>query len=78
VAEAYETGYARLLRAALGPLADDPVALAVAGSVVGPPLHYALRNAGLSPDAAVDAQLSVILPWLERRESSTARDRRRG
>jgi AcrR family transcriptional regulator len=75
-AEAYETGYARLLRGALGPLADDPVAVAVTSNTVGPPLHYALRSAGLSPDDAVDAQLSVILPWLERRESPSGRERR--
>ncbi len=63
----YDEGFDRLLRAALGPLADDPVATAVTSTAVGPPLHYALRAAGLSLDDAVDAQLSVILPWLSTR-----------
>ncbi|OGO59524.1 MAG: hypothetical protein A2V85_09315 [Chloroflexi bacterium RBG_16_72_14] len=67
VSEAYEQGFARLLGAALGPLADDPVAMAVMANAVGPPLHYALRGAGLSPAAAVEAQLDVVVPWLERR-----------
>jgi AcrR family transcriptional regulator len=65
VAERYERSFDRLLRAALGPLADDPVAMVVAATTIGPPLHYALRGAGLSAMAAVDAQLSLIAPWLE-------------
>jgi AcrR family transcriptional regulator len=67
--EAYERGFERLLRAALGPLADDPIAMAVTGNAVGPPLHYALRAAGLSATEAIDAQLGVVVPWLERRSA---------
>jgi AcrR family transcriptional regulator len=67
VAQAYEQGFIRLLRATLGPLADDPVVMAVTGNAVGPALHYALRGAGVSSADAVDAQRSVIIPWLERR-----------
>jgi AcrR family transcriptional regulator len=66
-AEAYEEGFARLLRATLGPLADDPVVMAVTANAVGPALHYALRGAGVSPGDAVAAQCSVIIPWLEAR-----------
>jgi AcrR family transcriptional regulator len=65
VAERYEVGFDRLLRSALGPLADDPVALVVTATTVGPPLHYALRGAGLTATVAVEAQLSVIVPWLD-------------
>ena len=45
-AQAYDHGFTRLLRATLGPLADDPMVMAVAATAVGPPLHYALRGAG--------------------------------
>jgi AcrR family transcriptional regulator len=83
-ARAYEEGFARLLQATLGPLADDPVAMAVTANAVGPPLHYALRGAGVSSADAVDAQRSVIIPWLESRlegtlpsEASRRRTRRR-
>jgi hypothetical protein len=68
VAEQYEVGFDRLLRATLGPMAEDPVALVVTATTVGPPLHYALRGAGLTATVAVEAQLSVIVPWLEAME----------
>jgi AcrR family transcriptional regulator len=68
VAERYEVGFDRLLRSALGPLADDPVALVVTATTVGPPLHYALRGAGLTATVTVEAQLSVIVPWLDAME----------
>jgi AcrR family transcriptional regulator len=72
-ADAYEHGFQRLLRTALGELADDPAAMAIATTTVGPPLHYALRGAGLSAAAAVDAQVEVIVPWLERRADALYR-----
>jgi AcrR family transcriptional regulator len=67
VAEASELGLVRLFRAALGPLADDPVAMAVTRTTIGPPLHYMLLMTGLSRSDAVEAQLDVVIPWLERR-----------
>jgi len=67
VAEAAELGLVRLFRAALGPLADDPVAMAVARTTIGPPLHITLLMSGLSRSDAVEAQLEVVIPWLERR-----------
>jgi AcrR family transcriptional regulator len=63
--ERYERDLDRLLRAALGPLADDRVVMVVTATTVGPPLHYALRGAGLAATEAVRAQLGVIVPWLE-------------
>ena len=57
-AEASELGLVRLFRAALGPLADDPVAMAVTRTTIGPPLHYMLLMAGLSR-------------WMPSRRSST-------
>jgi len=68
VSRSYEEGFARLVRAALGPLAGDRVATTVTSVAVGPPLHFALRGAGLSEADAVEAQLGVILPWLAARE----------
>lgn len=77
--EVYEQGFTRLLQAALGPLADDPVAMAVTANAVGPELHYRLRQAGVSAEDAVDVQHNVIIPWLERRaEGVRVRRQNRG
>ena len=46
---------------------DDPVAMAVTRTTIGPPLHYMLLMTGLSRSDAVEAQLDVVIPWLERR-----------
>jgi AcrR family transcriptional regulator len=70
LAEMNEQAFGRLLEAALGPLASDPVAMAVTGTTVGPPLHYALRGAGVPADQAAEVQVGVIVPWLERRLES--------
>jgi AcrR family transcriptional regulator len=67
VAEAAELGLVRLFRAALGPLADDAVAMAVTRTTIGPPLHYMFLMTGMSRSDAVEAQLDVVIPWLERR-----------
>jgi AcrR family transcriptional regulator len=56
-----------VLRAALDPSAEDPVATAVLRTLVGPPLYFALRGQGLSPDEAVAVELSMVLPWLDQR-----------
>jgi AcrR family transcriptional regulator len=56
-----------VLRAALDPSAEDPVATAVLGTLVGPPLYFALRGQGLSSDEAVAVELSMVLPWLDQR-----------
>ncbi len=67
VSETYDRAFAELLRGALGPLGDDPIAMAVTGTLVGPPLHYALRSVGQVSGDAVDIQLGVLIPWLESR-----------
>jgi hypothetical protein len=67
----------RLFRAALGPLADDPVAMAVTRTTIGPPLHYMLLMTGLSRSDAVEAQLDVVIPWLENRLALRETRRRR-
>jgi AcrR family transcriptional regulator len=61
----YEERFDRLVGAALGPLAHDPVAVAVVAAVIGPPLHYALIGRGLAPAEVVESSLAMLLPWLE-------------
>ncbi len=72
ISETYDRGFAELLQVALGPLGDDPIAMAVTGTVVGPPLHYALRAVGQTSGDAVDIQLGVLIPWLEARLAAGA------
>ena len=63
----YDRRQEALVRAALGPLADDEAAVAIAIIGVGPQLFYALRARGLSPEASVDVATSLVVPWLEAR-----------
>lgn len=65
--DAYYGDVERLMRAALGELADDPPSLAVMASVIGPPTFFALRGRGLTSDEAVALSLELAVPWLERR-----------
>jgi AcrR family transcriptional regulator len=63
----YYADIERLMRAALGELADDTESVAVVASVIGPPTFFALRGRGLSSDEALALSLELALPWLERR-----------
>jgi AcrR family transcriptional regulator len=63
----YEARFDELVRASLGPLADDPTTVAMVASVIGPPLHYALVGRGLAADEVVESSLAMLLPWLEAR-----------
>lgn len=56
-----------LMRGAFDPVGGDPVAAAVLGTVVGYPLYFALRGQGLDPDRVVELELSIVLPWLDKR-----------
>jgi AcrR family transcriptional regulator len=76
-AASYEERFDGLVRAALGGMADDPVAVAMVASVIGPPLHYALISRGLPPDEVVAASLDLLVPWLSARERSGGHHRRR-
>jgi AcrR family transcriptional regulator len=60
----------RLMRMAIGDLADDERSVAVVASVIGPPVFFALRARGLSSDDAVRLSLELTLPWLERRRAT--------
>jgi AcrR family transcriptional regulator len=61
----YEEHLSMLVATALGP-DPDPNVVAVVGTVVGSPLYYALRGAGASSDEAVEIELSLLIPWLQR------------
>jgi AcrR family transcriptional regulator len=65
--EGYNRQMDDLMRAALGSLADDDVALAVVAAVIGPPTFFSLRGRGMSSEQAVDLGLALAVPWLEAR-----------
>ena len=69
----YEQRFDELVTAAVGPLAEDPMVIPMVGSVVGPPLHYALVARGFSPDEVVETSLAMLLPWLESRRPERPR-----
>jgi len=69
----YEDRFDQLVKAAVGPMDDDPLVVAMVGSVVGPPVHYALVARGFSPDEVVEASLAMLLPWLDSRASGRRR-----
>jgi hypothetical protein len=43
----------------------DSATASVVVTIVGGPLYYRLRAAGLSEDETVAVELSLVLPWLE-------------
>jgi len=63
---AYRADMGELVGAALGPLAADAVATAVVSTVIEP-LYFSLRASGSTPEEAMDVQLAIVLPWLDRR-----------
>lgn len=73
----YYADIERLMRAALGELADDERSVAVVASVIGPPTFFALRGRGLSSAEAVRLSLELAIPWLEKRRDDPSRRRER-
>jgi AcrR family transcriptional regulator len=73
---AYEERLQALIRAALGPLADDPQAPAVVATVIGPATFYGLRQRGLSAAEATAIGLELAVPWLEQRGRARRRSAR--
>jgi AcrR family transcriptional regulator len=76
-ARVYEERFDRLVEEAVRPIGDDALAVAMVGSVVGPPLHYALVARGFAPDDVVETSLAMLLPWLESRGSKDRRPKPR-
>lgn len=77
----YEERFDRLVEEAVKPIGDDPLAVAMVASVVGPPLHYALVARGFAPEEVAETSLAMLLPWLESRgpkERPPKRGRRAG
>ena len=69
---AYEVRLGALVRAVLGPLADDAEAAAVVATIIGPATFYGLQQRGLSADAATRIGLELAIPWLEARGAGTS------
>jgi AcrR family transcriptional regulator len=67
---AYQADFADLIAAALGPLSSDSVVSAVVATVIEP-LYFSLRASGSTPEAAIEVQLAIVLPWLDRRVSGS-------
>jgi AcrR family transcriptional regulator len=63
----YYADIEELMRAAIGPLASDDLALAVMAAVIGPPTFFSLRARGLSSEAAAEVSVEVATPWLQAR-----------
>ncbi len=62
----YNERVASLIRGAIAPLDEDPVAVAVVAAA-HVHIYFALRSAGLTSDAAVDVERQILIPWLEAR-----------
>jgi AcrR family transcriptional regulator len=74
-ASRYEKRFDELIHVATKDMGDDPVAVAMVASVIGPPLHYGLVGRGLAPDTVVESSLEMLIPWLEAREAIRRRQR---
>jgi AcrR family transcriptional regulator len=62
----YNTRMAELIGIAVAPLDDDPVVISVISAVLVH-VYFAGRINGLEPDAAVEVQLGLLVPWLRSR-----------
>ena len=62
----YEERIAALIGAAVAPLDDDPLVLAVVGTTLVQ-VYFAIRSAGGSSEAALDVERQLLVPWLQTR-----------
>lgn len=72
---AYEERLQVLIRAALGPLADDDTAVAVVATTIGPATFYGLQQRGLPAEDAARIGVELAVPWLEARGRGGRRGR---
>lgn len=66
----FEEHMTMLVVTAVGPDETDPSVAAVVRTIVGSPMFYGLRSAGLTADDAVAVEMAVVIPWLRTRESA--------
>jgi AcrR family transcriptional regulator len=64
VEQRYYREFGDLMRAAVGPPADDPEVVLVGATLLAPPVLHPLQAAGRSSDAAADMVASVLVAWL--------------
>jgi AcrR family transcriptional regulator len=70
VEQRYYREFGDLIRAAVGPPADDAEVVLVAATLIAPPVLGPLRAAGLSSDSAADLVASVLVAWLTSRRDA--------
>lgn len=70
---AYGARWDQLMRTALGPLADDPDALAVLRAVLHPSFFEGIRAGTRSTDEVSDIATAVITPWFGARSGERQR-----
>jgi hypothetical protein len=58
-----------LIRAGLGPLAADEIAVTTVFVILNPSVSGGFRWRGMSTEAAADLLTDLLVPWLERRTS---------
>jgi AcrR family transcriptional regulator len=66
----YYREFGVLMRAAVGPLADDPEIVLVGATLIAPPVLDSLQAAGRSSEAAADLVASVLVAWLASRSDA--------
>lgn len=70
---AYGAQWEALFRAALGPLADDPDAMALLRATMHPTFYEAVRSGSRSTEEAADLIAAALTPWFEIRTRASAR-----
>lgn len=60
----YNERIAALIAAGVAPLDDDPVVVAVIGTVLVQ-LYFSIRSAGGSSETALEVERQLVVPWLE-------------
>ena len=70
VEERYYREFADLIRAAVGPLADDPEVVLIGATLIAPPVLDSLQAMGRSSEEAADLVASILVAWLARRSDA--------
>jgi AcrR family transcriptional regulator len=65
----YDERMTRLIVAAVAPLDDDPIVIAVVGTSLAQ-IYFSIRSAGGSAEDALAVERQLLVPWLETRLAS--------